>query len=63
MLNEFLKDTRPEVEKYLQGLEPEIREIYTAAEQFFLVTEDTLSEEFQIAASIIDVFWSRVRVT
>ncbi len=53
--------TRDDVLAYVQGLEQGMRELWTIADAHSLENEDTLSEEFQIAAAVVDIFWSRAR--
>lgn len=52
--------SQPEVNAYLKTLEPEIAAFYMAADTYCQGTEDTLSEDFQLAASIVEAFHKRI---
>lgn len=46
---------------YLNVLQPDAQKLYEAAYQVLSCYRDTLSEEFQISAQIVDVFWNRAK--
>lgn len=52
--------TQDEMKAYLATLEPEIADLYKSADGYCQTTDDTLSEEFQLAASIVEVFRKRI---
>jgi len=54
-----MRITRAELDKYLAKLEPEVRQVFVWADDYSKGSSDTLSEEFQIAASIVEIFWQR----
>ncbi len=53
------KITLEDVRAYVASLSPECQKIYREAEDIAKETEDTLSEEFQIAVGAVEVFWDR----
>lgn len=55
-----MEPTRPEIEKYVESLDGVVQRLYRQVEVAYLLTaHDTLSDEFQICASIRDVFAAR----
>jgi len=52
--------TRSDVDKYLATLDKGTADLYKVAQDQAQTINDTLTEEFQIACKIVDVFWSRV---
>ncbi len=50
---------RPDLLRYLATLDADARKLFDLADDVAKCTEDTLSEEFQIAASVLDVFDKR----
>ena len=51
--------TRPELLAYVESLSPDARDLFRLADAMARDVEDTLSEEFQIAAAVLDVFRAR----
>ena len=51
--------TRDDLEKYLIELSLDVRLMFNAAEKFVKESADTLSEDFQLASAIEDLFWKR----
>jgi hypothetical protein len=53
--------TMGDVERYIAKLEPEWQNLYRKVSEYVRDAADTLSEEFQLAASIEDVFHAHCR--
>ena len=45
--------------EYIKTLTPKFQKLYTTCENFMMEEDDTLTEEFQIASAIVDVFIKR----
>ena len=55
--------TKEDVDRFVEGLEEQrLRDAYKASRDIVIETEDTLCHEFQIAATINDVFWKYVQL-
>lgn len=51
------KPTKTQIENYVKSLDSVVQELYRQVENAYLQTlHDTQSDEFQIVASILDVF-------
>ncbi len=55
------RPTKEQVEKYVATLSDDIAVLYRRADRLTLEIGDTLCEEFQIVAAIVDVFVRRTR--
>lgn len=55
--------TRGELLKYVLSLDTDVQRFFFDADGIVSQSRDTLSEEFQIAASIVDVFVKRAKET
>lgn len=53
--------TRLDVLKYVESLEPEIKMLFHCADMYMVASADTLSEEFQLAAAIENLFIERAK--
>ncbi len=47
---------RNALEAYVKTLDPALQDIFRAADRFVAQAEDTLTDDFQIAADLFDVF-------
>ena len=46
------------VERMIEQLNPDVAELYRRAEVVLKSTEDSLTDSYQIAAQVHDVFWN-----
>jgi hypothetical protein len=53
---DFSQPTRTELLAFVATLDPDVRAIFLHADQFVNETEETLSDSFQVAALVINVF-------
>ena len=53
--------TRHDLLKFVASLDAETQKIFKIADELVNVTEDTLGDDFQIAASVVDVFVSKLQ--
>ncbi len=54
--------TRTELLKYLDKLDPEVKELCVCIDRLVLCAADTGSESFQVLAAMDEVVWDRAKV-
>ena len=52
--------TREDMNRYLATLSPDCVRMYVMADLLVKCTDDTLTEDFQLAASVREVFYARL---
>lgn len=54
--------TKSEVEKFVSTLDPQLQKIYRQLDILEMSTADTLGDDFQVVAQLLDVFNKRTKL-
>jgi hypothetical protein len=51
--------TQDVLKEYISRLYPEVQQMYHLADQYTKANDDTLADEWQIAAMVVALFWDK----